>query len=754
MKNNTLTYIILTALILCGCSEQDDIQGGSQETKTTTVTISASREVTSSTKIEYEDNNPDGLIVKWKSDRSDKIGVFATNGNTSNAEFGVDGELLKDGKIANFTGNIEITDPNSAITVYAYYPYLASESDKGALTIDLSSQHQNGTGETDHLQALDFMVSTPFTYNKAVDMQANNIPLSFNPMLAIMSFEITNTSASTIEVNSIRLESLGKETPFYTCGKIDITDKAAPITHEGYDATNGVELLTTNGTIQGGDKGRFNMIIFPLTDQVPTQLKVIVRTDCGNYTQTKATPIGGFLRGKRYIMVVDNMVGTVAATGVTINKKATSLSFGATETLTATVVPANATNKNVVWSSDNTDVATVDASGKVVAVDLGTANITATTEDGGFKSSCQVSVINSTGRTIIRNKTAFITALENGGKYILVGNIPDALGVVSNDVDLDLNGYTIEGRSVYGLINVSGSKTLTICDNSPRKTGVIRNNINGNSSDEYTCCAIELTGNYSELKILSGTIISSETNAIYSKYSTKTTIEGGRIEGRIKMQAAGTVIINNGEIVGGVDLYGGLSSGSHLILNNGKISTYNKENTYKHSSPSVHCNNTNSSVTINGGEIVCNSESDLSACALYMGRNITLTINGGTISATGGYTNTIDAGGLVESDRVDIIINGGNVIAKGTSERATVCGLVTRSSRGSTTLFTINGGSINADHPNGIGIININQESTIKAGTIKGGNIVVSGTFPRVATGSSILKGGFLEKTVVIGPSN
>lgn len=86
----------------------------------------------------------------------------------------------------------------------------------------------------------------------------------------------------------------------------------------------------------------------------------------------------------------------VAVTGVTLNKSALSLTVGSAEQLTATVAPANASNKNVTWGSDNTAVAAVDANGKVTAAGTGTAVITVTTEDRNKTASCTVTV-NSNG---------------------------------------------------------------------------------------------------------------------------------------------------------------------------------------------------------------------------------------------------------------------------------------------------------------------------------------------------------------------
>ncbi|MGO4109833.1 S-layer homology domain-containing protein [Paenibacillus sp. YAF4_2] len=86
----------------------------------------------------------------------------------------------------------------------------------------------------------------------------------------------------------------------------------------------------------------------------------------------------------------------VSVTGVTLNKNEISLNVGGTETLTVTVSPANATNKQVTWTSNNTAVATVDASGKVTAIGIGTANITAATTDGSKVASAVVTVTKTT----------------------------------------------------------------------------------------------------------------------------------------------------------------------------------------------------------------------------------------------------------------------------------------------------------------------------------------------------------------------
>lgn len=95
----------------------------------------------------------------------------------------------------------------------------------------------------------------------------------------------------------------------------------------------------------------------------------------------------------------------VPVTGVTLDKTSLTLEEGQTDTLTATVEPDEADNKNITWSSSDETVATVDATGKVTAVNAGLATITVTTEDGAKTAVCNVTVIaRVTGVTL--DKTA------------------------------------------------------------------------------------------------------------------------------------------------------------------------------------------------------------------------------------------------------------------------------------------------------------------------------------------------------------
>lgn len=82
----------------------------------------------------------------------------------------------------------------------------------------------------------------------------------------------------------------------------------------------------------------------------------------------------------------------VGVTGITLDKSSLTGYVNQSYTLTATVNPQNATNKNIVWKSSNESVATVK-NGVVTTVGEGSATITATTEDGGFSAECTVTVL-------------------------------------------------------------------------------------------------------------------------------------------------------------------------------------------------------------------------------------------------------------------------------------------------------------------------------------------------------------------------
>lgn len=92
---------------------------------------------------------------------------------------------------------------------------------------------------------------------------------------------------------------------------------------------------------------------------------------------------------------VKEATGGTEVTSVTLNKATLNLEVGKTGKLTATVLPASATDKSITWSSSKTDVASVSSNGTVTAKKAGTAVITATAVNGK-NASCTVTVTGGT----------------------------------------------------------------------------------------------------------------------------------------------------------------------------------------------------------------------------------------------------------------------------------------------------------------------------------------------------------------------
>jgi formylglycine-generating enzyme required for sulfatase activity len=119
------------------------------------------------------------------------------------------------------------------------------------------------------------------------------------------------------------------------------------------------------------------------------QLKKIAKKGFAPLTILSALTLGVMILG-----ACSNPSGNdeIAVTGVSLNRTTLSLDVGATETITATVAPADATNKGVSWTSGDTAIATVSATGVVTGVSGGTATITVITADGGKTATCTVTV--------------------------------------------------------------------------------------------------------------------------------------------------------------------------------------------------------------------------------------------------------------------------------------------------------------------------------------------------------------------------
>lgn len=84
-------------------------------------------------------------------------------------------------------------------------------------------------------------------------------------------------------------------------------------------------------------------------------------------------------------------VKSVAVTGVTLEGDK-AIAIGETVKLTATIAPANATNKKIIWNSSNPEIASIGTDGTIEGKAAGETTVTVTTEDGSKTATCKVEV--------------------------------------------------------------------------------------------------------------------------------------------------------------------------------------------------------------------------------------------------------------------------------------------------------------------------------------------------------------------------
>jgi uncharacterized protein YjdB len=167
-------------------------------------------------------------------------------------------------------------------------------------------------------------------------------------------------------------------------------------------AVSGVQLNKTTAVLAAGDTETLVPEISPAdaanknvswtsdNESIASVAEGVVSAHtAGTATITVTTEDGGFTAACA-VTVVE--AGTAAVSGVQLDKTSIVLAVGGMETLIATVLPVNASNKAVTWSSSDDTIAAVSSDGVISGVALGTAAITVTTNDGEFTAICTVTV--------------------------------------------------------------------------------------------------------------------------------------------------------------------------------------------------------------------------------------------------------------------------------------------------------------------------------------------------------------------------
>jgi hypothetical protein len=341
---------------------------------------------------------------------------------------------------------------------------------------------------------------------------------------------------------------------------------------------------------------------------------------------------------------------------IMLNKDMTSITVGQTATLSvASLLPDNASDKTVTWSSSDETIATVDQNGVVTAVAQGNANIYATANDGtGVKGTCSVNCVVESSAINMAEQTADVTIPEytkievngaNASRKITIGNGSE----VTFDA-IDVNAVTLQGDA-----------NIIIANSNKIREGKLNLATDGNV-------------------VINGT-------GVLNVY-TNDKNQGSPINGSANLTIeSGTVNVNAAAVEKG-QTYPAVSV-KNFILKGGKIVAVGGNN-YYYSENRKNAIEASEDIVILDGEVDANGRSGL--CA----KNVT--ISGGTVKSIGsgdsqgGYDagivgsqtvtisgGTVTAQGAMESPGIgakgtcgDIIITGGTVIATGGSGAAAI----------------------------------------------------------------------------------
>jgi len=196
-----------------------------------------------------------------------------------------------------------------------------------------------------------------------------------------------------------------------------------------------------------------NSVITAIAEGTAT---ITVTTADGNRTATTAVTV---------------TTAIIPVASVSLNETTATLEIGETLTLTATVLPENATNQNITWTSSDNAIATVE-NGVVTAISDGTATITVTTADGNRTATATVTVttaiipvasvsLNETTATLEIGETLTLTATvlpENAtSRNITWTSSDNAIATVENGVVTAIS----DGTATITVTTTDGNRTAT-----------------------------------------------------------------------------------------------------------------------------------------------------------------------------------------------------------------------------------------------------------------------------------------------------
>jgi uncharacterized protein YjdB len=385
----------------------------------------------------------------------------------------------------------------------------------------------------------------------------------------------------------------------------------------------------------------------------------------GMATITATTDEGG----KTATCIVSVTPPSIAVTEIMLTPVTASIEINKTTTIIAHVLPAAATNKKVIWTSDNTNIATVDTKGVVTGKAAGMANIIATTDDAGKTATCMVTVVNPVTSSLV---TWYISSSDKI-EGLPVGNAQTMKEALSQIKTAKENNRFSNGKKAIIVVN----GTIT-----PNTEGALSNNSLVSITGVGTYPPVVLCGLSS-----GGTLDANNQFRVLYVMNNHVTL-------------ADNITLTNGNTDFHKESYGGgvYIEKSTLVMTGGTIS---------------HCialhgggvfvgedkQNEHSSFIMTGGTIQDCQTINQSGAGVYIDLSCSFTMSGGFIRDNGTDGKTYTGGGVSVNGNATFTMDGGEISgnkAKQNGGGVSVSGYATFSMK--------NGLITNNTAPNGSGI--------------------------------------------------
>ena len=418
-------YMFMAAgLLLSACVKEN--RSGSAEG--TPVLFSAS---TVETRTTYTDDVTGGYErIDWSANDQIKINCLQTTPESATYKIGSWSDSGKQSQATGITcisGN-QLQWGSDTHRFFAVYPSSAG------LTVSGSDSSTKGTmsgtipATQDGSPALS---SYGYMYASATESNPGryqSVNLAFRPLFNAVEFSLkAGDSETAAQLTSIVLSSSSENLagPFsaeWTAGS------TAPTVTPASSGVSQSVTISTSVSLSQETARKFTFITMPIT-----QNNLTLTLNYANYYSRTLTLKDGsgtavsLSPGERVVFGEISVPKKIVHVS-SISLSNASVNVGSTVTLTPTVLPENATNKNVTWSSSDEGKATVNSSGEVTGVSAGDVTITATAQDGsGVSGSCTVTVTATqytitfkSGNTVYikTNSTQPSAVIDQGQSYI------------------------------------------------------------------------------------------------------------------------------------------------------------------------------------------------------------------------------------------------------------------------------------------------------------------------------------------------